>query len=190
MSSLFFAFTLILSYSFIGAGIKLLDQAADHPNGFQSHQTLLWLVTVTLVVLVNLWVYYDLFTAALAIGIIMGLVVTRKVNNNYFFVLTFAILPLSIFRIIDFVNLFFILQTIIIIFLASIIDELLHSTASKIQSPLFRWIIARRPLLKIVVLILPFFGLLTFIHTIAFWGFDFAYDFVTHYFRAARLSIK
>jgi len=185
MSILFFPLTLIVSYAFIGAGIKCLDQAADYPAHFQSRHVYLWLVTIGLVILVNIWVFFDNYTAVLALGIILGLVATRKVDSPYFFVLAVTILPLGILRIMEPIILFFVLPTLIVVFLASTLDEILHSRNHKIQTPLLRWVIAHRPLLKITVLLLPFLGLLTFDHTIAFWGFDIAYDLVAYYYSAS-----
>lgn len=185
MSSLLFALTLIASYALIGAGIKLLDQLADYPDHYQKRHTYLWLVTVVLAIIVNIWVFFDIYTAVLAIGLILGLIITHKVDNRYFVVLTITILPLSIVQIIEFAFTSSILLTFLVVFLASLFDELFHEKAPKISTTALRTILAYRPLLKILVLILPFWGLLTFIHTFAFWGFDIAYELVTYYFGAS-----
>jgi hypothetical protein len=70
------------------------------------------------------------------------------------------------------------------VFFASTLDEFLHSKAENIKTRGIRWVLEHRPILKITVLILPFFGYLTLAHTIAFWAFDIAYDLMTYYFGA------
>lgn len=184
MSLVLFALALIASYALIGAGIKLLDLATEFPNQFQSRPTSLWLVTSGLAVLVNIWVFLDLYTAVLVIGILFGLIATRKVDNSFFFVLAITTLPLSFFRFFDLSSFLIVLPTLIIVFFASMLDELLHSKASQISQSTLRWIIIHRPILKFTVLVLPFLGLLTLFHMIAFWSFDIAYDFVSYQFRA------
>jgi hypothetical protein len=184
MSLVLFPLALIVSYALIGASIKLLDLATDFPNQFQTHHTSLWVVTCGLVILVNIWVFFDLYTAVLVIGIILGLIVTRKVDSSFFLVLTITTLPLSFFRLLDLSGFLMVLPTLIFIFVASTMDELLHSKASQIAQSTLRWAIVHRPLLKITVLLLPFLGLLTLFHTVAFWGFDIAYDLISYRFRA------
>jgi hypothetical protein len=187
MSSLLFAFLLIASYALIGGAIKVLDQVTDHPDSYQSRHIYLWLLTVILVILVNIWLFFDVYTAVLAIGVILGLIVTHKVDNRFFVVLTITILPLSIFQIVGFAFNSFILLTLLAVFLASIFDELLHEKASKVSTTALHTLLTYRPVLKILVLILPFLGLLTFIHTLGFWGFDIAYELVAYYFGASSL---
>lgn len=190
MSLVLFALALIVSYVLLGAGIKLLDLATDFPVQFQSRHTSLWVVTGGLVILVNIWVFFDLYTAILVIGIILGLIVTRKVDSSFFLFLTITTLPLSFFRLLVMSGFLMGFPTLIIILVASIMDELLHSKASQIAHSTLRWAIVHRPLLKIIVLILPFLGLLTLVHTVAFWGFDIAYDLISYRFRANSSSTR
>ena len=184
MSWLLTAIPLILSYALIGAGIKVLDHAIDYPTEFHLSQAYLWLITIGLAIIVNIWVFFDDLTAVLAIGVTLGLVAIRKVDNYYYIVLSVAILPLSLFRI--FTVFFAILTTLIVVFLATLLDELLHSRASKIQNSLLRWALLHRPALKIAVLLLMVYGFFTFVHTLAFWVFDLVYDLVAYYFGAPQ----
>jgi hypothetical protein len=133
---------------------------------------------------VNIWIFFDFFTAFLAIGITLGLLITRKVDNYYFLVLAIAILPLSLSRLSDIAVFLVVLPALIAVFVASMLDELLHAKGVQIQETVLRLVLLHRPILKITVLLLPFFGLLTFIHTIGFWCFDIAYDALDHYFGA------
>lgn len=184
MSSIPFALALITSYALIGAGIKLVDQAVDDPSRIRFCKSLLWLVVAVLIVLVNIWIFVDVYTAILALGIILSLIAARKIDNAYFIVLAIAVLPLSVFRFFNIAIIILVLPTLIAIFIASLLDEALHTQASKIQNATFRRFLLHRPILKISVVILPLFGLLTFIHTIGFWCFDIAYDAVAYYFGA------
>jgi hypothetical protein len=188
MSLILFALALIVSYVVLGAGIKLLDLATEFPVRFQTHLISLWVVTCGLAILVNIWVFFDLYTAILVIGIILGLIVTRKVDSSFFLLLAITTLPLSFFQLLVLSGFLMGFPTLIIIFVVSIMDELLHSKASQIAHSTLRWAIFHRPLLKITVLILPFFGLLTLFHAVAFWGFDIAYDFISFRFRANSSS--
>ncbi len=184
MSLILFALALIISYALIGAGIKLVDQAVDDPSRIRFRKSLLWLVVAVLVILVNIWVFFDVYTAVLALGIILSLIASRKIDNTYFIVLAIAVFPLSLFRFFDIAILILVLPTLIAIFVASLLDEVLHAQASKIHIAAIHHVLLHRPILKISVVILPFFGLLTFIHTIGFWCFDIAYDALAYYFGA------
>ena len=184
MSLIPFALTLIISYALIGAGIKIVDQAVDDPSRIRFRKSLVWLVVASLIILVNIWVFFDVYTAVLALGIILSLIVSHKIDNAYFIVLAIAVFPLSLFRFFDMAVLILVLPTLITIFVASLLDEVLHAQASKIHTAAIHHVLLHRPILKISVVILPFFGLLTFIHTIGFWCFDIAYDALAYYFGA------
>ncbi|MFX1402848.1 MAG: hypothetical protein ACFE9D_00060 [Promethearchaeota archaeon] len=184
MSSIPFALALITSYALIGAGIKLVDQAVDDPSCIRFRKHLLWLVVAGLIILVNIWIFLDVYTAVLALGIILSLIASRKIDNTYFILLAITVFPLTLFRFFDIAILILVLPTLIAIFIASLLDEVLHAHAYKIQNAALRRFLLHRPILKICVVILPLFGLLTFIHTIGFWCFDIAYDALAYYFGA------
>ena len=186
MIELLVAFALIVSYALIGAGIKVLDHVIDNPTKSSFSKSNLWLITIGLAILVNIWVFFDDLTAVFTIGIISGLVATRKVDNYYFIILAMLVLPLSLFRI--FGVFYLLLPTLIVVFVAALLDELLHTQALKIQNPSVHWVLLHRPALKIAVLFLLLFGYLTLVHTLAFWMFDLAYDLVAYYFGASQIQ--
>ncbi|MFX1300779.1 MAG: hypothetical protein ACFFAL_11815 [Promethearchaeota archaeon] len=182
MLFILFPMALILSYAFIGGGIKLLDHLTDEIT--QSRQRLLlhWLLAISLIIIINIWVIFDFYTAVLALALVFGLLGARKIDNIYFTIIAVICLYVALYQII---GLFlFLLLSLFTLIPAVILDEVIHSLAQKINQPSLRWMLTHRPLVKIVVLILPFFGLLTFTHTIGFWCFDIAYDLVGYYFRA------
>ena len=187
--SLFSAIALISSYAFIGGGIKYLDQIVDQPHLNRKKPWTLWLLTLSLIIITTLVVFFDYFTAILAIALLLGLLLTRKVDNKYFVVIALTVLPIGIWIFLQLPPVF-LLVSLIPLILAAIIDELLHEVATTLSSSNVRWILAHRPVLKCTVIILPFFGLLSFIHTIAFWMFDIAYDGVAYFLRAPNADVN
>ncbi len=184
MLLLLFPMALILSYAFIGGGIKLLDYLTDEIAKSRQRQLLNWFLSISLIVIINIWVILDFYTAVLALALVFGLLGARKVDNIYFIIVAVISLYVALYKI--FGVFLFLLPTLFALILAVILDEVIHSVAQEIAQPTLQWVLTHRPLVKIVVLILPFFGLLTFIHTIGFWCFDIAYDLVAHHFRAPR----
>ena len=187
--SLFSAIALISSYAFIGGGIKYLDQIVDQPHLNRKKPWTLWLLSLSLIIITTLVVFFDYFTAILAIALLLGLLLTRKVDNKYFVVIALTVLPIGIWIFLQLPPVF-LLVSLIPLILAAIIDELLHEVATTLSSSNVRWILAHRPVLKCTVIILPFFGLLSFIHTIAFWMFDIAYDGVAYFLRAPNADVN
>ncbi len=185
MVSILIDLTKIASYAFIGGSIKLLDQVLDQRNYFQKQHVGYWLITLALILLVNVWTCFDVFTAILTVALILGLISTRKVDNLYFVLLAITTFPLSIFTILRTDFLLLLLPTLLVILPTVVLDEVLHAAATNISNRLVAWVLTHRPILKITVLMLPFFGLLTFVHTIAFWCFDISYDLVAYYYRAS-----
>jgi len=173
---------LILSYAFIGGGIKLLDYLTDEVAQSRQHQLLYWFLSIGLVIIINIWVILDFYTAVLALALVFGLLGARKVDNLYFTIIAVLSLYVALYQILSIF--LFLLPTLFVLISAVILDEVIHSVVPKINQPTLHWVLTHRPLVKIVVLILPFFGLLTFIHTIGFWFFDITYDLIAYHFRA------
>jgi hypothetical protein len=174
---------LILSYAFIGGGIKLLDHLTDEIAKSRQRQLLHWFLSISLIIIINIWVILDFYTAVLALALVFGLLGARKVDNIYFTIIAVICLYFALFQIYS--VFLFLLPTLFALIIAVILDEVIHSVAQKLTQPALQWVLTHRPLVKIIVLILPFFGLLTFIHTIGFWCFDIAYDLVAYHFRAS-----
>lgn len=182
MLLLLFPMALILSYAFIGGGIKLLDHLTDEIAKSRQRQLLNWLLSISLIIIINIWVIVDFYTAVFTLALVFGLLGARKVDNIYFIIVAVISLYVALYQI--FGVFLFLLPTLFALIPAVILDEVIHSVAQKIAQPTLQWVLTHRPLVKIVVLILPFFGLLTFIHAFGFWCFDIAYDLVAYNFRA------
>ncbi|MFX1540044.1 MAG: hypothetical protein ACFFBX_04620 [Promethearchaeota archaeon] len=185
MDFILYTLALVISYAFIGGGVKLLDHLTDQPSQHQVSSFFLWVLTSSLALVVVVWTLIDAYTAILALALVFGLIGAKKIDTRFFLVLALIIIPIGIISVF-FQGLFlFLLPTLIALIPPVILDELIHSYATRVNQPQMKWILARRPLLKITVIILPFFSLLTFIHTIAFWCFDITYDLVNYVFRAS-----
>ena len=187
--SLFFTIALVSSYAYVGGGIKYLDQIIDQHLRSEKHPWILWFLTLSLIVITTLIVFFDYFTAILAIALLLGLLVTRKVDNKFFAIIGITVLPIGIWVFCQ-LSLPFLLASLIPLLVSVIIDELLHGVAPRISSSTLRWVLTHRLVLKGTVIILPFFGLLTFVHTVAFWSFDTAYDVVAYSLRAPNTNTK
>ena len=187
--SLLCAIVLISSYTFIGGSIKYIDQIIDQPLSSHKHPWILWFLTLNLVVITALLVFFDYFTAILAIALVLGLLLTRKVDNKFFAVIAIMVFPIGIWVFLQ-LPLTFLLASLIPLLVSVMIDELLHGVVQRLSSPTLRRVLAHRPVLKIAVIILPLFGLLTFVHTVAFWSFDIAYDAVAYSLRAPNTNVN
>ncbi len=184
MDLILYTLTMVISYAFLGGGVKLLDHLTDQPSQHQVSTFFLWILTSSLVLVVVVWTLNDTYTAILALALVFGLIGAKKIDTRFFLVLALIIIPIGILTVFLQSAFLFLLTILIALIPPVILDELLHSYATGISQPQMKWILSHRPLLKISVIVLPFFGLLTFAHTIAFWCFDITYDLVNYAFRA------
>ncbi len=186
MFFLVYVLALLTSYAFMGGAIKLLDNISDYPSQYRTR--LPWVLTLSLATIVNIWILLDAFTAILAFALIIGLLAARKVDNIYFICLALATIPLCLLRIFQLNVLPVSLLTLLVLVPSIIVDEILHSIANKPSQPYLRWLLFHRPLVKIIVFVLPLFGLFTVIHAVAFWCFDLTYEIVAYHYRAPSAS--
>lgn len=184
MFLIFYTILLAASYAFIGGSIKYLDDITDRLQAKSKRNPMNWVLTVSIAALVNIWAFFDVYTAALAFTLIVGLTIMRKIDNPYFIVQALTTLPIILYTILRIDVILFLIPTLIVLIPPVVIDEILDTNATKITNPHLQWLSTHRPIMKIVVLILPFFNLFTVIHAIAFWSFDIAYDLITHRLRA------
>lgn len=186
MLFLVYILALLISYAFIGGAIKLLDNISDFPSQYRTLMP--WVLTLCLAIIVNGWILLDAFTAILAFALIIGLLGARKVDNVYFVFLALATIPLCLFRILQLNVLPISFLALVVLVPTVIVDEILHSIAQKASQPHLQWLLFHRPLAKIIVFLLPFFGLFTFIHAVAFWCFDITYEIVAYHYSAPSAS--
>jgi hypothetical protein len=184
MSIVAFAVTLFVSYCGIGAAIKLIDDLHDVMRPHNGRAVLSWALTAGTAVLVNLWASIDAYTNGLALGLLLGLIFTRKVDNRYFLTLTLATLPFVFLLMLRVDVVLLILPMLLTLAPAAAIDEVLDAVGPRLPYASLQLLAKQRPVMKVVVLVLPFCGLLTPFHAIAFWGFDVAYGLVGYGLRA------
>jgi hypothetical protein len=184
MSIVAFAVTLLVSYCGIGAAIKLVDDLHDSVRQFRGRSILSWTMIAGAAVLVDLWAYMDAYTDGLALALLLGLVLTRKVDNRYFLALALTTLPFVLLPMVRVDVLLLVLPMLLALAPAAAADEALDAVESRLRRASLRRLARSRPIMKVVVLVLPFFGFLTVFHAIAFWGFDLAYGLVGYGLRA------
>jgi len=184
MSIVAFAVTLLLSYCCIGAAIKLVDDLHDNLRQVPGHSILSWGITVGAAVLIDIWACIDAYTDGLALALLFGLVLTRKVDNRYFLALALTTLPFVLLPVLRVDVLLLILPMLLALAPAAAVDEALDAVGPRLRHASLQSLARHRPIMKVVVLVLPFWGFLTVFHAIAFWGFDLAYALVGHGLRA------
>lgn len=180
MSVPFSVILLIASYSLLGGIIKFLDDVHDRNRQFSGRTPLCWGLTVLVIMLLNIWIYLDVYTALLTLTLAVGLILIRKVDNHQFIVIALCTLPVAVYFIYQAELLLIIPPMLLALTPSAALDEVLHDHAQRFTFPSIQWLARRRPLMKIVVFVLPFFGLFTLFHAIAFWGFDITYELIAY----------
>ncbi|MFX1476178.1 MAG: hypothetical protein ACFFCO_11965 [Promethearchaeota archaeon] len=174
----FLVVTLSASYAYIGAAIKFLDDVHDHNWFFRGRTPICWSLALSTAILSGIWMAIDTYSAALALALIISLSLTWKVDNRYF--VTISILALLVAFLLGFHLIFLLpaLITLVVLIPTFALDEILHALPNPTHHGFTRWLLHRRPLAKIMVVVLSCYFLFTFHHTLAFWSFDIAYDLV------------
>jgi hypothetical protein len=180
MLAILFAILLITSYCLLGGIIKFLDDVHDRDRKFSRRGFLCWGLTIFVIVLLDIWIYFDVYTALLALSLAAGLILIQKVDNYQFMAVALCTLPVAVYFIFQASLILLIPLMLLALAPPAVLDEVLHDHAQHLASHSAQWLVRHRPLMKIVVLVLPFLGLFTIIHTIAFLGFDITYDLVTY----------
>lgn len=176
------------SYAYIGGAIKLLDDIHDRRWFFRGRTPICWGLTISIALLSGMWMAIDTYSAVLALALVISLSLVWKVDNRYFITIPLIALLVSFILGFHWLSLLPSLVTLIILIPIFALDELLHTLAKSTQHHLSQWLLHRRPLAKVTVLILPFLFLFTFQNALAFWSFDIAYDIVA--FLSARKSLS
>lgn len=184
MSIVAFAVTLIASYCCIGAAIKLVDDLHDSVRQVRGRSILSWGITAGAAVLIGIWAYVDAYTDGLALALLLGLVLTQKVDNRYFLALALTTLPFVLLPMLRVDVLLLVPPMLLALVPAAAADEALDAVGPRFRHASLRLLASHRPIMKVVVLVLPFWGFLTVFHAIAFWGFDLAYELVGYSLRA------
>ncbi|NVM52444.1 MAG: hypothetical protein HWN66_01990 [Candidatus Helarchaeota archaeon] len=182
----------ILVYIYTGFSLKLIDQVND--ENFELNPIIKIGILFSSPILAGIVMGMDIYNASVGLMLILGLFVTKKINVLDFkiyavFVITSMLVVSVINQFYVFLNFLLILPTTIILLFAVIADELLNEflDSKNIKNPFFKKLASIRPILKIIIFILPLFNLFTFFHAIMMLSFDIAYD-LTRYFTERKMN--
>ncbi|NHI93856.1 MAG: hypothetical protein EAX96_15315 [Candidatus Lokiarchaeota archaeon] len=179
-------FLYVFAYIFLGFSLKLIDQIND--ENYEINNKIKIIILISAPILGGIVMGTDLFNASIGLMLILGLFFAKKVNVTDFKIFgTLAIIAMFVMSIFNnfyvFLNFINIIPTTIILLIAIIADELLNEylDSKKFERPIFKNLMSIRPILKVMVFILPIFNLFTYYHAIMLLCFDIAYD-LTKYF--------
>ncbi|MFX1294890.1 MAG: hypothetical protein ACFFD2_08555 [Promethearchaeota archaeon] len=175
----------VLVYIYTGFSLKLIDQVND--ENFKLNPKIKTMILLSSPILAGIVMGIDLYNASVGLMLILGLFFARKINTLDFKIYT--IIVISSMLIVNIINQFYIflnflsiIFTTIILLMAVIADEILNELLdSKCFTNLFLKNLASiRPILKIIVFILPLFNLFTYYHAIMMLCFDITYDLIRY----------
>ncbi len=175
---------LFVTYGYLGGAIKYLDAIQDTQGVLQVPAYIKWFLVISIILLVDIWAYFDSYTAILALAFLIGLTLTQKVDNIPFVMIGLTTLPIILFSLlrVDFIT--FTLPLLLLLAPAIIFDELFHAFAPRLKQPILRWFAEHRVVLKVMILIPPLLGLFPIYYSIAFWCFDITYELIDNRLRA------
>ncbi len=181
---LLFIFQILLSYSFIGFGLKYVDQAYDI-NAF-SKKTAIIVAIITAIIMSYISII-DVYSAMIFISLVIGMIIIKSVDNIAFIsgALIVGILFLVFGNIASFSWFLF-----LILLLSHSIEEIISEHDEKkgfkgIKHFLMHYGVQ----IKSVILILVIFGYLNLIYFVAFFLLDMFYLIVEWYsLKKVRLS--
>ncbi len=164
--------TVLISFAFIGAGLKYIDQVYDEG---QFHKQLSWLMAVFCGILMGLLISFDPGSAILLLGITLGVAITGKLDNTAFhLVAVIAILsPVLVTwsgAVPDYAPAINWTATFLLMF-AGAADEYLDAAGDRLK----KRALTLRPVMKLGVLGMYFAGVFGFIYFLAMLAFDLSY---------------
>ena len=172
---------LIIVYSYVGFSLKLIDQIND--EDYELNVVAKNIILYSSAILAGIGMAIDIYSASIGLTLIFGLLFTKKINvldfKIYAIVVSSVMFITSIFNFFYvFLNLYSIIITMILLIIGIIADELLNNYLDtlSIENPFFKNLTSIRPLLKILVFVLPLVGLFTFYHAFIIILFDISYD--------------
>ena len=182
----------LLVYIYTGFSLKLLDQVND--ENFNLNPKIKFVILFSSPILAGIVMGMDVYNASIGLMLILGLFFARKVDvfdfRIYVILVIGAMVVMSVFnQFYVFLNFLSIIPTIIILLIAVIADELLNEflDSKNIENPFIKNLASIRPILKIIVFILPLFNLFTYYHAVMMLCFDIIYD-LTRYFTERKLK--
>ncbi len=170
---------LFLGYIFVGGGIKYVDQAFDE---FIFPKKKALVIGLICGVIGGMMIAADGPTSIIFLSILLGLVITRKIDNNAFITATLICIFLIIMRVIfSPVTISIDTQIIPVIFLVSgaILDEIGNDMADK---GMFKGFLEKfflyRCVVKVVMFLMVISGFFELYYFFAFLSFDITYTLV------------
>jgi len=165
----------------VGFSLKLIDQVND--EDYKLNSKVKYIILFSSAIIAGIGMILDLYNAAIGLTLILGLLISKKVNvldfQIYAVVVPLTMVAFSFFnQFYIFLNLHLIILTIIILLVGIILDELLNNylDSLSINNKLFKSLTSIRPILKIVAFLLPLFNIFTFYHSFQILLFDIGYD--------------
>ncbi len=175
-----FVFYLIV-YFYVGFSLKLIDQI--HDENYELNSTAKNIILLSSAILAGIGMGWDLYNACIGLTLILGLFLTKKINvidfKIYAIVALSSMFTISIFNFFYvFLHLYNIILTMVILIIGIMLDELLNNylDSLSINNPFFNNLTSIRPILKIIVFIIPIFNIFTFYHAFIILLFDIGYD--------------
>lgn len=170
---------LLLGYAFIGGSIKYIDQAFD--EGVFSKKIALLLAVLSGVIMAY-FIAFDSSSAIIFIAIILGVAISRKIDNIAFYIgISVVLIATVVYR--YFTNTLTIEWVpIAILTLGGFIDEVGNDMADRNQ--IRGWIkkfFDDRFMMKVTLAVLVFLGTFHWIYLIAFLVWDGAYTLIAWY---------
>ena len=181
-------------YIYTGFSLKLIDQIND--ENFELNSKIKNIILISSPIFAGIVMGLDVYNGSIGLMLITGLFFTKKVNVTdfkiYSILTILAMLITSMFnQFYVFSNFLIIIPTTFILFTSVIADELLNEflDSKKVEHPFVKNFMSIRPILKVIVFILPLFYLFTYYHAIMMLCFDIAYD-LTKYFTEKKMNMK
>ena len=181
-------------YTYVGFSLKLIDQIND--ENYELNSILKYIILISSPILGGIVMGMDAYNGSIGLMLILGLFFAKKINVTDFKIYAIlAVVAMLITSILNqfyiFTNFLIIIPTTIILLVSVIADELLNEflDSKKVEHPFVKNLMSIRPILKVIVFILPLFYLFTYYHAIMMLCFDIAYD-LTKYYTENRMNGK
>ena len=155
----------VITYILAGFSLKLTDFLGENRKGYTPY-----LITLFTSFLFALLISESDYSSAIAIGIIVGVFLSGKVNTPNLIIGLILTIIFSILLGFDFPN-----QIVIPISIFAFIDEIVHEKF-KSQSKNLKHFLRYRPILKIAIVLFFLLNWLPLMYFIGFFCFDLSYD--------------
>ena len=158
----------IIIFILTGFSLKLTDYLGEHNTGYTTY-----IITVFAAFFFSLLISESEYSSAIAIGIIIGVFLSGKVNKPNLIVGLILTVFFSLLLGFTFPN-----QIVIPISIFAFIDEVFHEKFETFYKN-FNFFLQFRPILKTVIILFFLLNWLPLIYFIGFFCFDLSYDFTS-----------